>query len=91
MDGKTEEILAERGNRYGNYRQQAQISQDLLRVMHCALLERNKTIEPDQQDALVMIAVKVSRIINGDENYADNWRDIAGYATLVADRLEGRR
>ncbi len=25
----------------------------------------------------------------GDPNYADSWVDIAGYAKLVADRLEG--
>jgi hypothetical protein len=36
-----------------------------------------------------MIMHKVARILNGDPNYADNWIDIAGYATLVADRLEG--
>ena len=28
-------------------------------------------------------------IINGDPNYIDSWVDIAGYATLVADRLNG--
>ena len=29
------------------------------------------------------------RIVNGDQHYADSWIDIAGYAKLVADRLEG--
>jgi len=28
-------------------------------------------------------------ILNGDPNYVDSWVDIAGYAKLVADRLEG--
>jgi hypothetical protein len=36
-----------------------------------------------------MIAHKIARIINGDETYSDSWADIAGYAKLVADRLEG--
>ena len=45
-------------------------------------------MESDQEDALMMISVKISRILNGDPNYSDNWRDIAGYATLVADRLD---
>ena len=27
--------------------------------------------------------------MNGDPNYADSWIDIAGYAKLVSDRLEG--
>lgn len=39
-------------------------------------------------EALEMIAHKIARICNGDPNYADNWVDIAGYATLVANRLE---
>ena len=37
-----------------------------------------------------MIFAKVGRILNGDPNYADSWIDIAGYAKLVADRLEGK-
>ena len=34
-----------------------------------------------------MIAVKISRILTGDPSHADNWHDIAGYATLVERRL----
>lgn len=45
--------------------------------------------EDDQVEALEMIAHKIGRIINGDPNYADSWHDIAGYAKLVADRLDG--
>lgn len=86
----TGEILAERGSRYGNYLKQTEISNELIRVMDGALRERNKTLACDQADALNMIAVKISRIINGDPDYADNWADIAGYATLVQLRLEGR-
>jgi len=41
----------------------------------------------DQDEALDMIAHKIGRIVNGDPDYEDSWRDIAGYATLVADRL----
>lgn len=36
-----------------------------------------------------MIFHKIARILNGDPNYADSWVDIAGYAKLVADELEG--
>jgi hypothetical protein len=45
-------------------------------------------LAPDQREALAMIANKLGRILNGDPNYADSWMDIAGYAKLVADRLE---
>lgn len=46
-------------------------------------------LQPDQQEALDMICHKIGRILNGDPDYADSWHDIAGYAQLVADRLNG--
>lgn len=42
----------------------------------------------DELEALSMIFNKIARITNGDPHYSDSWRDIAGYATLVADRLD---
>ena len=54
-----------------------------------ALSEQQKTLPCDQEEALIHICTKISRIVNGTTN-ADNWHDIAGYATLVADRLEGK-
>ncbi len=57
------------------------------RVMK-ALKEKWQTLAPDQREALDMNAHKVARILNGDPDYSDSWRDIAGYATLVADRLD---
>ena len=83
-------ILDDRGSRYGNYLEQTKITNALLRVIDGSLRDRGKSLQPDQADALNMIVVKISRIINGDPDYADNWRDIAGYATLVAERLEGK-
>ena len=44
-------------------------------------------LSPDQAEALDMIAHKIARILNGDPNHHDHWHDIAGYATLIADRL----
>ena len=52
-------------------------------------MDRNKSLKADQQEALEMILHKIARIVNGDPDYADSWVDIAGYAKLVADRLEG--
>lgn len=86
---RTAAVLAERGKRYGNYWDQASISQLLLGVV-----QRTDTwadMQPDQRDAMTMFCVKMSRIVNGDPGYADNWRDIAGYATLVADRLDKQK
>lgn len=84
----TDEILNDRGKRYGNYLDQANITNALRDVLIRG--RGGRPLMADQVDALNMIAVKMARIINGDPDYADNWRDIAGYATLVAERLEGK-
>jgi len=82
--------LTERGARYGEFRDHAYISQSLKGELrrHMAIRDR-LTLEPDQMEALEMICHKIARILNGDPNYADSWHDIAGYAQLVADRLNG--
>ena len=51
--------------------------------------KHNKTFADDQWEALEMIVHKMARIVNGNPDNADSWLDIAGYAMLVADRLEG--
>lgn len=79
--------LTERGSRYGKFKDHARISQELKAVMHGR--SGWDRLKPDQREALDMVQHKVARILNGDPDYADSWVDIAGYAKLVADRLEG--
>jgi hypothetical protein len=79
------EILDERGKRYGKFKDHAEISQRLKYVVR----DRRDVLADDQREALEMICHKIARILNGDPNYADSWVDIAGYAQLVADRLQG--
>lgn len=79
--------LEERGKRYGAFKDHALLSQQLKSVME--LRDSWFTLEADQKEALEMIAHKIARILNGDPNYDDSWHDIAGYATLVAERLRG--
>ena len=83
-------ILDERGERYGDFFGHAAITQHLKSAAHQFAAERGKQFGVDQAEALDMIFHKIGRILNGDPNYADSWIDIAGYAKLVADRLEGR-
>ena len=83
------EVLAERGTNYGSFASLAAVAQAHKTLLYCQLEERGKHLTPDQQEALDMIFSKIARIINGDPDYADSWVDIAGYAKLVADRLEG--
>ena len=89
MSTDVDATLNERGSRYGKFAGHAQVSQRLKTVMGDALAQRGKDLADDQYEALDMIAHKIARIINGDPDYADSWIDIAGYAKLVADRLQG--
>lgn len=79
-------MLAERGNRYGKFTGHARVTQHLKNVMfaHC----NKQNMDDDMVEALEMIAHKIGRILNGDPYYFDSWKDIAGYAKLVSDRLE---
>ena len=83
------EILDERGKRYGKFAGHAEISQQLKRILFTYQSVRQCSLDHDQIEALDMICHKIARILNGDPNYADSWVDIAGYAQLVADRLQG--
>ena len=83
------QVLEERGSRYGKFEGHAKVTQRFKSTMWEELELRGKRLAPDQLEALEMIFHKIGRIINGDENYDDSWVDIAGYAKLVADRLQG--
>lgn len=83
------QTLTDRGNRYGLFIGHAEVTQRLKRVMAEELAKRGKALADDQWEALEMIAHKIGRIINGDPDYDDSWVDIAGYAKLVSDRLQG--
>lgn len=88
------ETLAERGSRYGDFTDHARIAQQLQDVMHrsgeagpdMAGNRGWRALSPVQKQALTVIADKIARILSGDPNYTDNWRDIQGYAKLAEDR-----
>jgi len=75
---------------YGKFIEGAEVMQMLKRVVQNALNNRDKTLAHDQAEAMDMIIHKIGRIINGNPDVVDHWLDIAGYAQLVADRLNGR-
>ena len=79
-------VLTERGSRYGNFEDHARITQALKYEIRQG--DSFTKMEDDMVEALDMIAHKIGRIVNGDPRYADSWVDIAGYAKLVADRLQ---
>jgi hypothetical protein len=82
-------ILDSRGKDYGKFIEGAEIMQMLKRVVHNYIEKRGTQLAFDQREAIDMIIHKLGRIINGNPDKVDSWRDVAGYATLVADRLEG--
>jgi len=80
-----ENVLAERGKRYGDFSDHAKIAQELQDVIR-ATPSWNK-MNSVMKQSLTVIADKIARICSGDPNYDDNWIDIQGYAKLVEDRL----
>ena len=82
-------ILNDRAKDYGKFIEGAEIMQMLKRIVHTYIEMRDTQLAFDQREALDMIMHKVGRILNGNPDKIDNWVDIAGYATLVADRLDG--
>ena len=87
MTNDVTETLTERGNRYGKFKDHAALSQKLKEAMYCT--DGWEYLSADMREALEMIQHKIARILNGDPTYADSWHDIAGYAKLVDDRLNG--
>jgi hypothetical protein len=79
-------ILNERATTYGTFLDNARVAQEMKNAIRMC---NNSELDDDQIEALDMIASKIARIVNGDPNHIDSWIDIAGYATLVADRLQG--
>lgn len=81
-----ENTLAERGARYGQFIDHAEIAQGIQEVYRKG---RNwDTLDYDIRQCLVVISDKIARILNGDPYYTDNYHDIQGYAKLVEDRLK---
>ena len=91
-DPDVQETLVERGSRYGNFTDNAKISQQLKQLIMCEsdgkLRDGYRRCSFVQREALEMIAQKIARILNGDPNYKDNWHDIQGYARLAEERCK---
>lgn len=81
--------LAQRGGRYGQFKDHAKIAQGVQDVLRSA--PNWDKLDPDMRQALSVIADKMARILNGDPYYDDNWHDIQGYSKLVEDRIKQER
>ena len=85
-----DEVLDQRALDYGAFKDGAALMQGMKRLLADHAQKHSKTFADDQWEALEMIVHKIGRIVNGNPDKVDHWTDIAGYAKLVADRLEGR-
>lgn len=83
----TESLITERGSRYGKFKDGAEIMQSLKDTMRD--VDGWNNLKASQKEALDMIQHKIGRILNGDPTYDDSWKDIAGYATLIVNELNG--
>ena len=76
-----DDILNERQKTHGDFKYVADIAQELKGYMR--KWDGWHRINTAQAEALEMIASKIGRILSGNPNEPDHWRDIAGYATLA--------
>ena len=86
---QVDEVLDTRALDYGKFKDGAALMQALKRTLAAHAQRHGKTFADDQWEALEMIVHKIGRIVNGNPDKVDHWTDIAGYAKLIADRLEG--
>jgi hypothetical protein len=84
-----DQVLDSRAKDYGKFIEGAEIMQMLKRLVHNYIEDRGTPLAFDQREAIDMIIHKLGRIIKGNPDKVDHWVDIAGYAILVSERLEG--
>lgn len=84
--GETTRLITARERTHGDFGANAQIIQSTTQLWrhHVGW----STLDTAQMYALEMIAVKIGRILCGKPDHKDSWNDIAGYATLVAQRCK---
>lgn len=80
----TKETLMKRGNEYGEFSQQAAMSQQMEDVLRSG--PGWSRMNPAQKESAKLIVHKLARLANGNPDNFDGWHDIQGYAKLAEDR-----
>lgn len=76
-------VLQERSATHGDFEHYAVISQ---RLKHALSAGANwEAMDVVQREALEAVAGKLARIVTGDSNFLDHYRDIIGYTQLAMD------
>lgn len=82
-------ILEQRAKTHGDFTHVAEKAQLLKAVMRDSI--NWKVLKQEGKESCEMIASKLARILCRNPTEPDHWRDIAGYAMLVANRLEAEK
>ena len=75
------DLLDEREKTHGAFMAVASKAQQIKDAMQGG--KNWEELDDMQREALQMIASKIARILAGDYNEIDHWRDISGYSELV--------
>jgi len=78
-------VLDEREKTHGAWDDTSHVAQSLKTAT------RRGPMRSSQREALDMICSKIARIVSGDPNEIDHWRDVAGYAELVVKDLQAQK
>jgi hypothetical protein len=78
-------ILEHRRTTHGDFTDDADLAQGLKSLMRQSKNWDN--LRSFQAEALDNMATKIARILSGDPNFPDHWRDLQGFPRLVEERL----
>lgn len=83
-------LLNTREQTHGDYGVNAGVSQAIKAVFQGSPEYLTK-LSSEQKESAELIATKFGRIVAGDPSNPEHWEDIAGYATLIAERLRAAK
>lgn len=81
-----DKTLAERKTVHGDFTDDAHMAQGLKNLMRQGV--NWARLQPFQAEALDQMQTKIARILAGDCDHPDHWRDLQGYPRLVEERLK---
>ena len=76
-----EEVIQDRRQTHGNFRDNARLSQMLKATMRATVSW--EYLDDVEKESLDMIALKISRVLSGQSLEKQHWEDIEGYAHLA--------
>lgn len=80
---KPQDVLSQRGGTHGDFEVGAQVAQRLKSILHSS--PRWEAMSLAQREALENVTGKLARILTGDPDFLDHYRDIIGYTQLAMD------